>query len=433
MSKKITDEEIYNLNPFFEKVSSIKYRACVGNNSGVAPNSRDCIIIDGYKESVDLLYESMVGKLNKSIWIDTGIYPFLFNCRHSIELALKVFLKNLLIIYKNKNKIETSDDYINHIEQICKAHDLESLYKELINFKYFQLELKDAFNEFKYFKECVQDYFFDIDGDTFRYTFKRNWKTINFEDIEIIDVGVIYWKYKKLISFLDYLINSFSAKLNEDYSKTYTQNLSRSRLEKLSLDLKDINIWSKKELIENKKTLCEKYSISKSEFDKALKKINNHYSFCTNIGIEKKYKNLSEEFFIKLGEVYKWYIKKESAKIPTEKKGLNIFEIEKYSPLNKDYYNFCLEKAQSLTNEEKKVLLTFYEVISNPINGGYVCEDIDYLYDTWGENPEYEYVSKKIDYLVTSGKLREALIKCGQTTYLRWYDKYINYTDKNPI
>ncbi len=423
MTHKITDEELFKINPFQDRISNTNYRACVGNNSGISPNSRDCAIIDGYKENVDLLYKNMV---DKNVWIDIGVYPFIFCCRHSIELSLKIFLRNLMIIYKHKNSSQISDDYILHIEKICKSHDLESLYHELISFKYFQIELKDAFDEFTYFNECIQDYFFDLDGDSFRYTYKKNWKSINLADIQIIDVGVLYWKYKKLMPFLDYLINAFSKQLDKDYSKTHTQNLSRSRLENLSIDLKNIDHWSKDEIKQNREILCKKYQISSSEFDKALDKIKKHYSFSINIGVENKYKNISEDFFVKLGEVYKLYIKKESAKIPTEKIGLDITEVDEYSPLNEDYYNFCLKTANMLSVEERKILLTFYEVTSCPIDGEYLCEDIDWLYNSWEDNlSDDDYIAEKIDCMICDKRFRKALEMCGQTTYLKWFDKYV--------
>ena len=423
MTNKLTDEELFTLNPFKDRISNTNYRACVGKNSGLSHNSRDCAIIDGYKENVDLLYKNME---KKNIWIDIGVYPFIFCCRHSIELSLKTILKNLMIIYKQKNNITTRNDYLCKVENVCKQHDIKSLYNELILFKEFQNEIKEELSKFNRLEQCIKDYYFDIDGDSFRYTFKRNLEKTNLEDVQIIDIGLLYWKYNKLMKFFDYLINSFSKQLLIDYTKTYTQHLSRSRLEKLSFDVKDISVWTKKEIIQNKKELCLKYQISSSEFDKALDKIKNNYSFCTNLGIEKKFKNLTEDFFVKLGDVYKWYIKKESSKLPTEEMGLDIFESDKYSPLSEAYFNYCLEKADSLSDEEKRIMLTFYEVTSTPIDGGYLCEDIDWLYNSWEEMLSDDcYIAEKIDCMICDKRLRKALEMCGQITYLQWFDKYV--------
>ena len=424
MSEKLNEDELYKVNPFKESYFNSNYRACVGNNSGVSPNSRDCIIIEGYRASVEKLYKDMI---KKNIWIDIGVYPFIFGCRHSIELSLKVIIKNLLIIYKRKNNISTRNEYICQLEKTCKQHNINSLYNALIDFKDFRYELKKAFDEFGHFEDCIKDYCFDIDGDSFRYTFKRNMESINLTDIRIIDIGVLYWKYKKLMSFLNYMINSFSRDLDINYSKTYTKNSSRQKLEDLSLELKDINKWSKKEIIENKKKLCLKYGISYTEFDKALKIIKSHYSFAVNIGLENKFKNLDETFFCKIGKIYEMFIKKEKAKLPNSKIAIDITEIDKFSPLSKEYFEFCDKIIGTFSVDEKKIILTFYEVTSHPIDGDYVCEDIDYLFTTWCDDFNNDYISQKIDYLLDNKKLREALVMCGQTTYLKWFDKYIKY------
>lgn len=425
---KYTNDDLFQLNPFHDKISNIHLRACVGNNSGISPNSRDCSIIDGYKDTVELLYKEI--SKNK-ILIDTAVYPFIFCCRHSIELALKVILKNLMIIYKLKNKIDTRNPYICKIENVCKQHDINALYNAFISFDDFQIEIKEELINFKYFENCIKDYYFDINGDSFRYTFKKNLEKINLEEIEIIDIGLLYWKYKNLMKFFDYLINGFSRQLLEDYTKTYTKHLSRTKLELLSLDLKDLNKLTGNELNEKVKELCEKYNISKSEFNIALKKIKKHYSFSINLGIENRFKELTEESFRKIGEIYKMSLKEKAAQVPLKNKfqAIDITEIDKYYPLADEYYHFCLDIVHSLTEDEKKVFLTFYEITSHPINGDYLCEDIDYIYNSWGNNLDDDYVSEKISLIINNGKLREALIKCGQLTYLFWYDKYIKKND----
>lgn len=424
MDKKLTEDELYKLNPFKESYCDSNYRACVGNNSGISPNFRDCIIIDGYKASVDNLFKNMV---KKSIWIDIGVYPFIFDCRHSIELSLKVIIKNLITIYKRKNNITTKNEYICKLERVCKQHDINSLYNELINFKDFKNELQDAFNQFVHFEDCIKDYCFDVDGDSFRYTYKRNLENINLSDIQIIDIGVLYWKYKNLMSFLDYMINQFSRQLNIDYSKTFTQSLSRKKIEELSLDLKDLNNWSKTETIQNKKILCLKYGISSTEFDKALKIIKSHYAFAVNIGLENKFKDLTEDFFCKIGKIYNMFLKKESAKLKNPNKVIDFTEIDKYSPLNKEYHDFCNKITATFSTDEKKIILTFYEITLHPIDGDYICEDIDYIFTTCEDDLDNDYISEKIDYLISGKKLREALLMCGQTTYLKWLDKYVQH------
>ena len=337
---KLKEDELFKLDPFRKCISSLNLRACVGNNSGISPNSRDCSIVEGYKDSVELLYENIK---NKNILTDLAVYPFIFCCRHSIELALKIVIKNLIIIYKQKNKIETRNEYICSIEQVCKKHDIQALYNQFVSFSEFKNEIREALSKFEYFEYCIKDYYFDIDGDSFRYTFKRNLENINLEDKYLVDLGLLYWKYKNLMNFFDYLINDFCKQLQIDYKITNTNNLSRKNIEKLSLELRDIFKWNKEEMKEQKKTLCKKYSISPTEFDKALDKIKKHYTFSLNIGVENKFKDLSEEFFNKIGDVYKMYLKKKAAELPIPNKSsvISITELDKYSPLGQAYYEQC--------------------------------------------------------------------------------------------
>ena len=223
------------------------------------------------------------------------------------------------------------------------------------------------------------------------------------------------------------MINQFCRQLNIDYSKTFTQSLSRKKIEELSLDLKDLNNWSKTEIIQNKKILCLKYGISSTEFDKALKIIKSHYAFAVNIGLENKFKDLTEDFFCKIGKIYNMFLKKESAKLKNPNKVIDFTEIDKYSPLNKEYHDFCNKITATFSTDEKKIILTFYEITLHPIDGDYICEDIDYIFTTWENDLDNDYISEKIKYLISGKKLREALLMCGQTTYLKWLDKYIQH------
>jgi len=121
------------------------------------------------------------------------------------------------------------------------------------------------------------------------------------------------------------------------------------------------------------------------------------------------------------------FLKKEKAKLKNPNKFIDVTEIDKYSPLNKTYLDFCNKITATLTSDEKKIILTFYKITSHPIDGNYICEDIDYIYTTWKNDLDNEYISGKLDYLIGSKKIREALLMCGQITYLKWLDKYVKY------
>lgn len=150
MSNSYSEEEIMSANPFEKWLSPNYLRACVGNNSGIHVNSMDCSIIDGYKDAVDFLMEKVK---DRTATIDTLVYPILFCCRHSVELSLKVLIKNFIIIYKRKKKRTTSDSFIQKLEPSLKKHDIK--------------ELVDCLEELKIIDEEIDDLekIFDIDGE----------------------------------------------------------------------------------------------------------------------------------------------------------------------------------------------------------------------------------------------------------------------------
>ena len=57
-----------------------------------------------------------------------------------------------LIIYKQKNKIETRNEYICSIEQVCKKHDIQALYNQFVSFSEFKNEIREALSKFEYFE-----------------------------------------------------------------------------------------------------------------------------------------------------------------------------------------------------------------------------------------------------------------------------------------
>lgn len=209
-------KKLIHLNPFNSAISPIKLRACVGNNSGVNVYSRDCSIIDGYNDAVNILIDSI---LNRNATIDTIVYPLLFCCRHSIELSLKTLLKNFVVIYKKQNRLKNTDKFIESVISSSKEHDIDKLARKLQEFKLKNKEIQKALIERDYLFDFIKDYYFDINGDSFRYTFKKNLKDINLDKIRLVDVGILYKKFQILSQDLNYLINYYSFWLNSQYYK----------------------------------------------------------------------------------------------------------------------------------------------------------------------------------------------------------------------
>lgn len=410
-NKEIVDKLI-QLNPFNNVISPIKLRACVGNNSGVNVYSRDCSILDGYNDAVKILVDSI---LNNKATIDTIIYPLLFCCRHSVELSLKTLLKNFIVIYKKQNKLKGTDRFIDSVLEASKKHDINILADKLLDFREKNKEINKTLIEKDYLFEFFKDYYFDIDGDSFRYTFKRNLKDINLEEIRLVDVGILYRKFQVLSQDLNYLINYYSFWLNTQYYKeTYTKNLIREDLEYISKNLPPYEKWNTEEFSKAKKDILEKYQISNQEFSRALKIIKNHYQFSANINREIKFKNLSEQTFIRIAEFIKAH-KNES------------YNLENNEEFFKDnFIDDGIKFISTLSDEDVIVLLTFCEFGTTCIDGNYMCEDLELIYNSISCDfftPDYDI--NKICYKFINGNMRNSFEKCGQKTYLQWFDKHM--------
>lgn len=204
--------ELLKLNPYEDYISPLEIRACVGDNSGVNEADRDCNIIDGYKRSVDILIQHIIPLETPA---DVLVYPLLFCCRHSVELYLKLLIKQFLTIYRRKYNIKTDDKTTETIKGSLKTHDISKLVECLLTFAKMDVTIEERFNEIKPVFDSLIDYAFDVDGDAFRYTNKKNWSDTNLKDIGLIDLGIFYNKYKVVSSCFDYLLYDFCAKLND--------------------------------------------------------------------------------------------------------------------------------------------------------------------------------------------------------------------------
>ncbi len=417
--------DILKLDPFKDYVSAYRLRACVGDNSGVSVNSRDCSIIDGYKESVDFMIKHID---NGEAVIDTEVYPFLFCCRHSVELSLKVFIKNMLIIYKIKNDIKTEDDFTLKINDILKKHDIKELRETIDLFYVVDDEIRKTISKIKYFNKCIKDYYFDTDGDVFRYTFKRNQKDVNLKKVRLIDIGVFYTKYKYLMEKLDTLINSFCYWLSQQYyGETYTKKLNRKQIGQISKLLPNKKLWTSNDFSIAKKNICIKFNLSNNDFSKAINIIKNHYLFSLNIGVELKFKDIKENTFKELGKLIQNHKNLDSVKLKEDKHIFDFTEANKYSYFKESFYDEGLKFIAKLPDKEKFALLVFYDMSYRCIDGDYQCEDLDYLYKYWESTPVGDdYILEKITDISINGKIKNAFKKCGQRTYLKWFNKYIS-------
>lgn len=203
-------------------------------------------------------------------------------------------------------------------------------------------------------------YAFDTDGDTFRYTYKRNWTDTNLEDIGLIDLGIFYEKYKIISKSFDYLINNFCTYLNDLYHKTFTTKLNRNQIEEISKKLPPVALWKSDEFDRTLNSICNEYAISKTDLSKAIDLIKSHYLFCNNIGLERKFKAISEPTFEKFRVFLMDHINRKR-KRTTDTPYYDITEHESYSYFDESFEEEGVYLINELSNEELCTLVTFYE------------------------------------------------------------------------
>lgn len=173
-------KNIAKLNPFrdedFMNEREMKLRACIGDNSGTSRQFRDIHIAEGFKKAHELIYE---GVKSDKIAVDVAVYP-VFSCsRHSIELYLKLIIKQLLHIYKIK--IGGDKIYGNIKKENSKLHSIKQLKNNLKSLFIVDPGCKKEFSaNLKYFGFLIKDYYFNDRSTAFRYTHSNKIKHQSF-------------------------------------------------------------------------------------------------------------------------------------------------------------------------------------------------------------------------------------------------------------
>lgn len=414
-------ERLSELTPFedFNFYRDTSLFACIGDNSGINSKERDLIIIDGYRTNAKILFQSIE---SGSELQDTCIYPLFFSCRHSIELYLKLIISKLLKIYLKRFNLPDDDEFCKKIRKSLSLHSIEELVENFKCIQNFDQSIKTNFETLDDFDLYVKDYFFDVESDAFRYTYKSDKKTLNLNDKRMIHIGIFYKKYEILINQLSCFYNYFLSSLDNDYSTgIFTNKLSREQLKDIS-NMIDINNGATFD--KNKKKIMTRYNLSGRDFSNALDKIKEHREFSLNIGREIKFGEISEQTIKEL--VFLINLRKRIKDIKPLRE-TEFFIQEEYTEENRilkhKLENEFNEKGNKLLNKitlkEKNELLSFYEI--NSLD--YYSEEIDLALEHFQSlgNLGNDYIISKLCY---GTDFEKAFKKCGQITYCNWLEKY---------
>lgn len=273
--------DVLKENPFkFNKCDPVI--ACVGNNGG----TDDITIMEGFKTAVDILFENIKNGGTE----DELIYPLVYCCRHSIELSLKIIVRNIEKIEEIKQiKIDSSLR-----KKILHSHSIENLSTLLQSIsKEADSRISDSYSQIS---PLLNDYFFDLNGDAFKYTSGAGGvEILKINSIASISVTILKEKFHVLMEHLSNLIVD-SRNYVEEYSLgVFTKHLARPDIEAIAAKLPHYDKWKDESFDMVRNNLRKKYGISSKELSQAIDLIKQHQSIGARIGFEHILGNITDE------------------------------------------------------------------------------------------------------------------------------------------
>ncbi|MFM0048360.1 hypothetical protein [Caballeronia grimmiae] len=231
----------------------------MGNNG--SPDIVD--YAEGFANSAQVLLSQVLKHRGLKYSADTFVYPICFNMRHSIELYVKAAIDALEALVHHEYRLPRVDT--------DTSHDIGRLWR------YFKENSVAIDRRYKPLVESLDrdiNDFAEVDatGQVFRYPFGReNQKHLT--ELAIINLGVMWRKFPKLIENLKTLSNQGRALGREYRYKTFTAHLSRFDLICIAYRLPPRDAWTTAAFDEAKAEVRKRFGISSNEFSRAVKVI----------------------------------------------------------------------------------------------------------------------------------------------------------------
>lgn len=391
MSEK-REKYIQQLNPFqYNKIS--RTIACVGSNGGTT----DGDILQGFKEAVEVLAEIVISKGNE----DTLIYPLVYCSRHSLELGLKIILKQIFKIYELK---QISIDV--KAKKDMYIHDLETLNNLIV--KYYEIDRRI---KVEYDKVCIylQDYYFDTKGDAFKYESDQDGKLhLKSKGISSISVEILLVKFSEAIKNIEAIIGKMDYLITEYKTGTFTKKLSREDILNIAKALPNKCEWGTPIFTEIKERIKEEYKLSNNEFSKAVDQIKIHREFSAHIKCELEFGEIldaSLKGYVNLVSTMNEQTKSEKGKLEYEDAGLYLDEIVAF-------HKKKMDAASAITDEDLYYFLTYLEMGSYDIFSEYL-EDV-FLGFKEDKDLTRDYMVTKIKSINACNRILKGMKSCGQ-------------------
>lgn len=281
-----TNDEISDLlrsNPglMFFRGKPTWANACVGDN-GLHELPQYAA---GYARAADVIIAQVLTSNGEAV--DVLVYPACFCIRHAVELQLKHFTNQLLLLPVRK-RIPTDD-----VKDIRLSHDLGEIWDYLVRtVALVDSRVSPALQRIDpLVKQCAE---IDRNGQVFRYPYSDELDRHLVEQRLINFVGLDQgWRLlREGLEDLNRLIETIS----EEYSwGTFTATLSRFQLHQLSLALPPRGEWASEEFDRVKAESMQSLNLSGREFSKCLNIIQEHREFSSRLGIEIPFNDFDED------------------------------------------------------------------------------------------------------------------------------------------
>jgi hypothetical protein len=371
--------------------------ACVGENGGTTDED----IRNGFKRTVEILTEAV--KSNQEIE-DFLVYPIVYNARHGIELSLKITIKKLWIIEEKKG-IKYSVEQWEQRKRNLHTHDISSLYEIAYVKRTIDRRIPIYFQGIA---ELIQFYYFDVDGDAFKYeSDKENEPHMIKNNISHISIQLLEAEFKESMKKFDELIYFLDTCIFEYSLGTFTKNLSRNDIMYISERVPNYEQWGTDEFKKIKKEIVKKYCISNKEFSKALKLIKENRRFSVNIGCEKIFGTITEDELKEYAKLVKYYCEKNEFK---DLEMTRVYNLEKMQQNATILQNYLSKISMSTLN----TLLCFYEMDDRELE----VEKLDIIYEDIVKSTFNKlYIIRKLKKKRVCLKIIYGMEKCGQETY----------------
>ncbi|MGJ8641148.1 MAG: hypothetical protein ACSHYA_17285 [Opitutaceae bacterium] len=272
----------------FKVTYASDYVACVGENGFHDYET----YATGYMRAAHHLLDKIAAD-NLLLERDTIVFPILYNARHGMELSLKGILIELTRCNLRGEPEGAWKSRYKVLIQWKQGHRLNELWSILEECRSFDRRLDETCGELsKVIKKFTA---VDETGEDFRYPLNRA-NTPTMKEKYTVDLV----SAKELLAYAEErFLELFHVveKITEERGfKSFTSELNREELRRLSLELPPIEQWGDgDEFSTVREAWKDRLELSSKAFDRAIEFIKKHREFASNIGIQASFEYLTKD------------------------------------------------------------------------------------------------------------------------------------------